>query len=200
MNDKKKKRGILRKVRFRTLFFLALTLASNTFAWFVYSTRVSNNINAKVRSWHVNFIINGSEAAEEYIELNVDSLYPGMDTYTKTLTASNTGESRAQISYEVVTANVLGDDLVGIYENSDTIINKLRNDYPFKIDFNVSNPIIEADGGESSVSISVSWPYESGDDEEDTRWGTLAYDYHDSHPDLYSISVLVKITAVQIEE
>lgn len=200
MNDKKKKRGIFRKVRFRTLFFLALTLASNTFAWFVYSTRVSNNINAKVRSWHVNFIINGSEAAEEYIELNVDSLYPGMDTYTKTLTASNTGESRAQISYEVVTANVLGDDLVGIYENSDAIINRLRNDYPFKIDFNVSNPVIEASGGEATVSISVEWPYESGDDEEDTRWGTLAYDYHNSHPELYSISILVKITAVQIDE
>ena len=37
-----KKKKIFKKVRLKTIFLLALTLASNSFAWFVYSTKVSN--------------------------------------------------------------------------------------------------------------------------------------------------------------
>ena len=60
MNDQKKKRK-KRRIRLRTIFFLAITLASNSFAWFIYSTKVSNNITAKVKSWHVNFEIGNGE-------------------------------------------------------------------------------------------------------------------------------------------
>lgn len=198
MNDKKKiKRK--RRIRLRTIFLLAITLASNSFAWFIYTTKVSNNITAKVRSWHVNFEIGTGEKAEEYIEINIDSLYPGMEDYQKVLKASNNGESDARIKYEIEKAIILGDDLLNLSLTDEEIINKIRNDYPFTIDFNVSNDIISKGGGEATITIDVNWPYESGNDSEDTYWGNKAYDYHKINSELPSISLIVKITAVQIE-
>ena len=194
----KKKKKIRRKVRLRTLFFLALTLASNSFAWFIYSTKVSNSITAKVRSWNVDFEVGDSDA-EEYVEINIDSLYPGMETFNRTIKASNKGETDAQISYEVVEASILGDNLLGTDKTSDEILNSLRNDYPFSINLRTSNNIVHAGGGVETISFTVTWPYDSGQDAEDTRWGTLAYDYHNANPDKSSISLLIKITAVQIE-
>ena len=196
--DKSKRKKIIKKVKFKTLFLLMITLASNSFAWFIYTTKVSSNISAKVREWNVSFDVNG-ENVEKTIEINIDSLYPGMSTYTQTLTASNSGEARAQISYEVIRANILGDDLTSMNYSDIQIINYLRSYYPFSIDFHVSNDIVQANS-EETVTISVSWPYESGQDEEDTKWGNLAYTYHSSHPDTPSIDLSIKITAYQIEE
>lgn len=196
--DKSKRKKIIKKVKFKTLFLLMITLASNSFAWFIYTTKVSSNISAKVREWNVSFDVNG-ENVEKTIEINIDSLYPGMTTYTQTLTASNSGEARAQISYEVIRANILGDDLTCMNYSDIQIINYLRSYYPFSIDFHVSNDIVQSNS-EETITISVSWPYESGQDEEDTKWGNLAYTYHSSHPDTPSIDLSIKITAYQIEE
>ena len=196
--DKSKRKKIIKKVKFKTLFLLMITLASNSFAWFIYTTKVSSNISAKVREWNVSFDVNG-ENVEKTIEINIDSLYPGMTTYTQTLTASNSGEARAQISYEVIRANILGDDLTGMNYSDIQIINYLRSYYPFSIHFHVSNDIVQSNS-EETITISVSWPYESGQDEEDTKWGNLAYTYHSSHPDTPSIDLSIKITAYQIEE
>lgn len=197
--DSRKKKKFRRKVKLRTLFFLALTLASNSFAWFIYSTKVSNSITAKVRSWHVNFEVGNSDA-EEYIEINIDSLYPGMETFNKTIRASNNGESDARISYEVLEANILGDDLIEINGTTNQVLNVLKNNYPFKIELTSTNDIITASGGDATISFSVIWPYDSGQDEEDTKWGTLAYNYHNANPGQPSIRLLIKITAIQIEE
>ena len=196
--DKSKRKKIIKKVKFKTLFLLMITLASNSFAWFIYTTKVSSNISAKVREWNVSFDVNG-ENVEKTIEINIDSLYPGMTTYTQTLTASNSGEARAQISYEVIRANILGDDLTGMNYSDIQIINYLRSYYPFSIDLHVSNDIVQSNS-EETITISVSWPYESGQDEEDTKWGNLAYTYHSSHPETPSIDLSIKITAYQIEE
>ena len=95
MDNKIKRKKRKRRIRTSTLFFLFLTLASNSFAWFIYSTKVSNSITAKVRSWHVNFNVGGSETTEEYIEVNIDAIYPGMQPFYQELKASNDGETDA---------------------------------------------------------------------------------------------------------
>ena len=43
----------------------------------------------------------------------------------------------------------------------------------------------------------VSWPYESGDDEKDTYWGSKAYDYKKSNPNESGIKLRLKVSAVQ---
>ena len=42
---------------------------------------------------------------EEYIEINIDSLYPGMEDYQKVLRATNSGEADARIKYEIENGN-----------------------------------------------------------------------------------------------
>lgn len=188
-----------RRIRLQTLFLLAITLASNSFAWFVYSTRVSNNITAKVKSWNVDFEIGTESQAEEYIEISIDSLYPGMEDFKKTLKAVNRGEAEAQINYTVEKALILGDDLLNLGLQNEQIITKLSNDYPFTIQLSVSSMRIPASGGEADISIEIKWPYESGNDAEDTYWGNRAYDYHEANNTLPSINIIIKITAVQVE-
>lgn len=197
MNNKKIKK-IFKKIRLKTLFLLAITLASNSFAWFIYTTEVSSNITTKVREWKVTFDAQGQNIEKEII-INVDSLYPGMEEYTETLTASNSGESRAKITYELKEATVLGDNLMNLNLENTSLIDYLKTAFPFKIDISASNNIIDI-GGSESVTIRVYWPYESGNDELDTQWGNRAYDYHEANPDSPSITLVLKISATQSNE
>lgn len=197
MNNKKIKK-IFKKIRLKTLFLLAITLASNSFAWFIYTTEVSSNITTKVREWKVTFDAQGQNIEKEII-INVDSLYPGMEEYTETLTASNSGESRAKITYELKEATVLGDNLMNLNLENESLIDYLKTAFPFKIDISASNNIIDI-GGSESVTIRVYWPYESGNDELDTQWGNRAYDYHEANPDSPSITLVLKISATQSNE
>ena len=193
-----RKRKIFKKVRLRTIFLLAITLASNSFAWFIYTTKVSSSITAKVREWNVTFDINGA-VVEKIIEMNVDSLYPGMPTYSQTLTASNSGGAKAEITYEIVKADVLGTDLMALGYDNNRLFNYLANNYPFSITLTVSNPIINLHS-EENITISVSGPSEPGDDETDPHGGTEAHAFHTANPDTPSISLIIKITAYQINE
>lgn len=197
MNNKKIKK-IFKKIRLKTLFLLAITLASNSFAWFIYTTEVSSNITTKVREWKVTFDAQGQNIEKEII-INVDSLYPGMEEYTETLTASNSGESRAKITYELKEATVLGDNLMNLNLENTSLIDYLKTAFPFKIDISASNNIIDI-GGSESITIRVYWPYESGNDELDTQWGNRAYDYHEANPDSPSITLVLKISATQSNE
>ena len=196
MNNKLKR--IIKKVRLKTILLLAITIASNSFAWFIYTTEVKTNMDTRVREWKVTFDSNG-EHVEKVITLNVKELYPGMKSYTETLTASNTGESKAKIDFEIKEAKILGEDLLLLNMTNDELIEYLKTNYPFKIELSSSNGVIEVSGQET-VTINVYWPYESGNDELDTYWGNKSYDYHQLYPDNSSLSLVIKITAYQINE
>lgn len=47
---------ILKKIKLRNLIVLIILLAFNTYAWFIYTTRVSSELTAHVSSWDVEFI------------------------------------------------------------------------------------------------------------------------------------------------
>ena len=53
--------------------------------------------------------------------------------------------------------------------------------------------------GEGSYTISVEWPYESGNDEQDTFWGEAAYDFNEENPNTASLSLTIILIAQQIE-
>ena len=82
--------------------------------------------------------------------------------------------------------------------SSSEILDSFKNSYPFIISISASSDIITAGGGEESITISASWDYDSGNDEEDTKWGNRAYDYHKDNPDLSSVKLLIKVSAIQI--
>ena len=190
---------VFKKTKLSTLLLLALLFASNSFAWFVYSTRVQNSITARVKAWNVAFEI-GTEPSVNYINIDVSDVYPGMTTYSRNIRASNNGDTPAELTYEVLSATLFGTTYVpDANMTSAELAYMLANDYPFKITITLSTDVIAVGSHNEYYNISVSWPYESGDDLTDTYWGNVAYDYHTTHPTDSSITMQIRIIATQQE-
>ena len=124
-----------------------------------------------------------------------------METYTEKIEVTNNGESTAKLNYEIQDARIL-DSIYTVDDNtitSSSLLASLANDYPFKIRIGVSKEeIVPTD--KAYFYVTVSWDYESGDDEADTYWGNKAYDYHKSNSDKNSIELNLVISAVQKKE
>lgn len=190
-----------KRIKFRHILILAILLSANTFAWFIYANKVESGITAKIRAWDVDFEING-ESGVNYIPFTVDEIYPGMPDFVKTVTIINNGDSAATLSYEVDSATILGvytEATEGGSVTPELLLNSLRNDYPFKINPTLSNTTINP-GASQTFTFTLYWPFESNDDEEDTYWGSRAYDYAAAHPSASSIIITMKISAVQLNE
>lgn len=195
---KEKRKKLKRRIRRSTLFFLVLALITNSFAWFIYTNKVSNSINTHVKSWMVTFDQDGNPL-EDTVEFNIDSIYPGMNDFNDSITISNTGETTAYISYEVDSIKILDEVYTRENYSSEELINILKSNYPFTITFNVTNEEITT-GSEGIFSVNLVWPYESGDDIADTYWGRKSYGFVENNKDEKSVSIVVKIKATQNRE
>lgn len=188
-----------KKVRIKTILLLLFSLICNTFAWFVYNTKVDNSINTSVKAWRIAFENNDSDATH-YLEFNIDNIYPGMKDYSNYINITNEGETDAAIVYEIQELKILEKT----YNNEDYTqeeLNKMINeDYPFKITFNVDKDNLEALNGKGIFTVNVTWPYESGNDELDTLWGDKSYTYKQNNPDNPGIVIKLKLTVSQIKD
>lgn len=195
----KKKNSVLRKIKKRvrrsTLFFLFLTLMANAFAWFIYSNKVSNQITTGVKSWKITFEQGGSDLTSN-VTFEIDSIYPGMTPFQKSIEIHNAGEMVAYITYEIESIKIL--DEVYSKENytQSELSDILNNNYPFKTSFTVDQDQIEI-GDTGTFSAHLNWPYESGNDEQDTYWGKKSYSYKEQFPSEKQIVIVVKMTASQ---
>lgn len=189
-----------KRIRLKTLLLLAILLSSNSFAWFLYATRVSNNITAYVKSWNVDFIV-GDNNVEETIVFDVESIYPGMEESFQQIHATNNGDTAAKLEYKVESATILGQKYT-LSENltNEELLEMLENDFPFSLTITSSNDFMDAYSGEATIDFRLTWPYESGDDELDTLWGHKAYSFNKNNPDEKSIKLVIKVMATQIEE
>ena len=213
-NSKKKKSVFLRllkRVKPSRLIFLAVLLAVNTYAWFIYVNTVSNSVDVHVKSWKIDFT-SGDTPITDYVNVFVDNVYPGMTTYTKSITAYNYSEVAATATYKILSASIMGDEYVtveGRDETGQTVLGtdltseeleeQLAEDYPFTITLAITSSSMVAETGSTTYTISIAWPYESGDDELDTEWGTQAYDFKQNHPTSPCIELVVKIYITQTE-
>ncbi len=189
---------IRKRVKLSTLLMLIITFSSSTFAWFIYATKVDSGITAHVKAWNVSFEV-GDEEIEENMSFDISEIYPGMPSYNDSVEVKNKGETTAEISYEIISYTMYGvkyeiDETSSI--TSEDLKQSLLNDYPFKIAISLSSPLVAPNSNEY-FSLTVTWPFDSGDDEADTEWGTRAYNYHNAHPDSPSISIELKVSAVQ---
>ena len=195
MNVKDKILFLKKRLRRRTLFFLILALMANTFAWFIYSNKVSNNITTGVKSWKINFKQDGVDIVNN-VEFKIDSIYPGMPDYTNSLSITNIGETAANISYEVEEIKILDEFYNSDMYSSTDLINRLKDNYPFKMNFSINNQEVGT-GQTSEFTFSLVWPYESGHDESDTYWGKKSASFKEQYPDKEQIAIKVKIIAGQ---
>ena len=67
MKRKREERRRRRRLKLRTLFMLSLTLIFNTYAWFLYVTTVSTNMQVHVDAWSVNFEVDDQIIDEEFL-------------------------------------------------------------------------------------------------------------------------------------
>ena len=206
MPDNKKKKHIIKP---RRLVFLIVLLSANTFAWFIYATKINTDVSVHVRGWDVVFQSGQNELASE-VEVTVDNVYPGMDDYEYEITAHNHSEMSASMTYEILSARILstsyytaaekaalGLTVTGDEPTSQEIEDMLADDFPFSITFQTSSNTIADTNGTETYTLSVVWPYESNDDATDTLWGSNAYTYKQSNPTSPSIALKIRITIVQ---
>ena len=180
-------------VRRRTLFLLVLALIGNAFAWFIYSNKVSNTINAGVKSWKITFAKDGTNLESEVV-FNVYSLYPGMPDFNEKVEIKNSGEVAANINYELKSVKIFDQTFTSDEYTSSQLEDILLNNYPFKTSFIVDKPVVDINDI-SNFRVKVEWPYESGDDSLDTYWGKKAYDFKSNNPGSTQIEIKVKIVA-----
>ena len=199
----------LKKIGPFRLIFLIVLIASNSFAWFIYATKVDSSVDVHVRAWNVVFEAEDTEITST-INFPVDSIYPGMEDFEYEIKAYNNSEVSARLMYNLLEANILGTQYVTVEGRgelgetplatdltSDELESMLANDYPFSITIDVSNEYIDEEDGLEQYTFNVVWPYEQDDDEADTTWGVAAYNYKESNPGDPCITLKVKIIITQ---
>ena len=187
---------LVKKVKLKTIILLIVFLSFNSYAWFIYATKVSSGISAHITSWNVRFRA-GEEEITTNVVFEVEKIYPGMEPQKKTLTAYNEGEMKAVLEYSIKEVRVLGDSYrVNNTFTEEQLIEKLA-EYPFKLTFAIDNTNLDAENGSADFDISLTWEFESGDDNLDTYWGEKAYDYSSTNPEKSSLHLELLLIAEQ---
>ena len=162
-------------------------------------------MSAHVGAWDILFEA-GDSPIVDYINVSIDNMYPGMEDFHYELKAYNKSEVGASLTYTLLSADIMGDvyytkegrneaneEVTETDLTSEELIKVLKDNYPFKFDFSVSSSNLDADIGEAFYYIDANWPFESGNDELDTKWGIKASEYKKQHPDKPSIILKIKI-------
>lgn len=216
--DNKKKRKIvlanIKKVVFQpgNLVILIILLIVNSFAWFIYAGKVQSSIDAHVRSWKVTFT-SGSNLISDYFVVNASDIFPGMDEFNETVTAHNESEVPAALTYTIIEARIFDQTFItreGRRDKnqtpeagdmtSDELEAYLLETYPFEIVFSTSTTELEALDGFADYTVTINWPFEGGNDTEDTYWGNYAATYSEENPGVSSLTFVVKLYIEQVEE
>ena len=197
----KKILSIIKRIRLSSLLLLIVLFAFGSYSWMVFVTKVSTGLSAHVTAWDFEFVSGDDEVSTEII-FNVDQIYPGMDDFLQVVTIKNNGELAGELTFEIKKMVILGQT----YEQSETItaqdlMDMMKNDFPFEITVSVDgqdNNIIGV-GGATNVNIKLIWPFESGNDELDTKWGEDAYEFYKNNPDGTSVHIELVLKIMQIQ-
>ena len=190
---------IIKKIKLRNLIILVVLLAFNTYAWFIYTAKVSLDLTAHVSAWDVEFVSKEGGITSNML-IEVERVCPGMDNFEKIIEVNNRGEVGATLSYEIESLKIMGNTLE-VSETSgltsEDIENKMKTEYPFKINIEKDDEGLVSGTGNGSFRITVEWPFESGDDVKDTEWGNRAYEYYSLHPGENCIELKLILKATQ---
>jgi len=199
MEKKKVFEVIKKRLKIRHIMFLIVLLAFNSYAWFIYATKVSGSLSAHITSWNVEFQ-SGVDDISTNLKLDIERIYPGMDDYVKEISVRNKGEVKAQITYEIKKIKILGETYeIDEETTSDDLQDILENNFPFKLKINIDNNTVLNENTSSSFNISLTWPFESGNDALDTYWGNKAYEYYSLNSTSNCIEIELEIKAMQME-
>lgn len=172
LNHKRIKRKAI-SLNVTTIFFFLLSCISFTFAWFAYNNVVQTSVEIGVSAWHIE-LNDGTEELSYEVLIPIESFYPGVDKYIKTIEIINKGDIDADFGYKISALRILDEEFN--IDNQEELHDKLAQDYPFLFNIELDSNYIAA--GESILlNIVADWPLDSGDDHKDTMWGKKAYEF-----------------------
>lgn len=165
------------------MLIVILLLVLSTYAWFIFNSNVNLAINTEVKSWTVEFKENG-QVLDKEVDLEIDSIYPGMEEQAKNITIENKGEVNAELNYKITAIELFG-ERKSISENcTQEELEQYINSLPFLINIEFSEKTLESGNGQSNCKISFNWPLgEESEiitekDEIDTELGIKAYEFN----------------------
>ena len=164
------------KLNVMSLFFIAISSISVTLAWFAYSGIASVATEVDVKSWLIEFEKN-EKTVSNNIVIFLSEIYPGMNTLHESIKIKNKGDSNAKLSASIISARILDEEYDVKNIESNDIVDKLSHDYPFSVNMSLDDTFVLSGGEESAFNISVSWPLDSDNDQLDSEWGNLAYQF-----------------------
>lgn len=204
-----KKHKVYLKLNILSLFFLGVSFISISLAWFAYSGLAKVATDIDVKTWYVEFQKNG-EAVSNDIVISLSDIHPGMDTVYESVKILNKGDTDAKLSYSIVSASILGTNYTSDGVGLDALKDQISQEYPFKINVNLSKNFILAHDDYSMFDLSVSWPFDSGNDTLDTEWGMNSYNYQKSEANKAtndpnyivqpSIKIIISVKAEQLTD
>ena len=191
---------ILKKIQIKNILILIALLVFNSYAWFLYATRASSSLDVHISSWNVEFTL-GEDETVTNILIEVERIYPGMEKFIKEITVKNKGEIKAHLDYRINYLKIMEEEFrVGEDITSEELEEKIKTEYPFKINVSKDETALVSGTGEGKFTVTVEWAFESGDDEADTVWGNKAYEYYSKNTEGKIIEIELELIANQITE
>ena len=160
----KKKKNNKIKIPIIPFIFSSFLLIFGTYAWFTYFSDVDSTMTGHVIGWNIDF--DGKTNIENKYSIVIDNIYPGMKDYVNEFKITNHGEIGASITSSIVSVQIfdevykVGDLYQGENLTSEKIYEILKTKYPFKMDFQIDNPIIYNEQT-SIFKFSLLWPFET---------------------------------------
>lgn len=170
----KPKHKVYLKLNLMSLFFLGVSFISITLAWFAYSGMSSVSTEISVQAWYIEFEKDAQIVSNDIV-ISLDDVYPGMETYSEKVQIKNKGDALAQISYEITSARILDNEMHSSDFEPGYLEDQLSHEYPFHVNISLSKKFALAKDGISEFEVSISWPLDSDNDKEDSKWGTDTY-------------------------
>lgn len=164
---------VLIKINITSIFFFVLSLISVTLAWFAFSNVVSNNMEISIKAWNININDETGEVNNK-LSIELNDFYPGVETYTKTLTINNNGDLAGVFSYYIKKIRILDQEY--LVSNQEELLDKIAQDFPFSFNFSINTNHLESSKA-IDLNITISWPLDSGNDINDSAFGNMAAEF-----------------------
>ena len=152
---KEKRRKRRKKIIF-PLMFVLFTLSINVYAWFVFVSQASLNVDMGVASWDVDFTENN--VVTNSVHVAITDMMPGMLDYSHTVQINNNGDVPADLTYWLTEMKVLGNTIN--VSNSDQVLTDFKTKYPFVLEVSTSSDTI-APNDSTDFNIELTWEYEN---------------------------------------
>ena len=171
-----KKYKVYVKLNLMSVFFIALSFISITFAWFAYSGLAKVSTDIGVSAWYIQFKQGETDVSDDIV-ISLDDVYPGMERKSEKVSIENLGDLDADINYDISSVRILDDEISLNELEQLEVEDKLAHDYPFHINIKLDSSYAKAKDGTSEFEVSVSWPLDSGDNQKDSDWGKKVFDF-----------------------